>query len=169
MALGWDFLVIPNPESRPRGSRTWIFYFVLDRKIPKILKSRGLGPEFENPEWKIWNTFKNFWGFTVFLSSGFFRDFLKISGIREFFQSRDSGYSGCFLISGFFTFGIGIFSWDGISRQNVNSGLNDNWDRLNVSWNSKLNNLYFGLLILSLKYAYVNILKMTKLWCGKIM
>ena len=48
-------------------------------------------------------TLKNFGFFTVFLPSGFFPNFLKISGIRDFFL-----VSG-FLSPGFLIPGIGIF------------------------------------------------------------
>ena len=113
------FFGIPNTESRSRGFGIGIFYFWLDRKIPKILKSRGSGSGLENLESKI-----PILGLTVFWPSGFFRDFLKIPRIRDYFKSwnfypldskffisveifipgiRDfnPGDSGFFLISGF--------------------------------------------------------------------
>ena len=114
------FFGIPNTESRSRGFGIGIFYFWLDRKIPKILKSRGSGSGLENLESKI-----PILGLTVFWPSGFFRDFLKIPRIRDYFKSwnfypldskffisveifipgiRDfnPGDSGFFLISGFY-------------------------------------------------------------------
>ena len=52
----------------------------------------------------VWNTCRQFWVFTVFWSSGFFRDFLKIPRIRDFFESRDfyPRDSGFFLNFGIF-------------------------------------------------------------------
>ena len=50
LASGRDFFGIPNSESRSWGFGIGIFYFELDRKIPKIPKSRGSGSGFENPE-----------------------------------------------------------------------------------------------------------------------
>ena len=49
---GFDFRMrfFRDPESRSRGFGIGIFYFGLDRKIPKIPKSRGSGSGFENPE-----------------------------------------------------------------------------------------------------------------------
>ena len=44
------FFGIPDPELRSRGFGIGIFYFGLDRKIPKITKSLGSGSGFENPE-----------------------------------------------------------------------------------------------------------------------
>ena len=44
------FFGIPDPELRSRGFGIGIFYFGLDRKIPKIPKSLRSGSGFENPE-----------------------------------------------------------------------------------------------------------------------
>ena len=123
--------MLQDPESRPREFGIRTFYFGLDRKIPKIPKSRGSG--FENPKKKIpkeksrksqnpgdrdrdFKTFKKSGKSRVqnHRDSGFFSIRIFIPGIRDFYH-RDSEF---FLISGFFTFwlsrkffilGIGIF------------------------------------------------------------
>ena len=107
------------------GFRFGIFYFELDRKIPKIPKSRGSGSEFENSDQSQFKrNFKKILGFYGFLAigifSGFFekprdfwqsifliRDFFSVSGFLSpgFFRDfSPSGYPGDFLSpgSGFF-------------------------------------------------------------------
>ena len=50
VALGWDFLGIPNPRSPSRGLGMGIFHFGLDQKIPGDLKSRGWGSGILDPQ-----------------------------------------------------------------------------------------------------------------------
>ena len=96
LASGRDFFGIPNSESRSWGFGIGIFYFGLDRKIPKIPKSRESGSGFENPE-KIPNE-KSQKSRSPWDRDLFFRDIPGIS--RSDFYHTDLGFlpSG----SGFF-------------------------------------------------------------------
>ena len=43
VALGWDFLGIPNPRSPSRGLGMGIFHFGLDQKNPRGFEIPGMG------------------------------------------------------------------------------------------------------------------------------
>ena len=120
MASGWDIFGIPKPD--PGGLESGFFYFGLDRKIGiGIRKSRksqhpgieigilkplkNLSRKTRNPGDEDWDFYPRDLGF--FLISGFLSP-------RFSQNSRDSG---------FFTFGIGVFSLDRTFRHKAISAL----------------------------------------------
>ena len=80
-----------NPEIPGMGIGIWKFRKHLERKIPKTTNpgERDRNSKTSKNTFKIWE----FWAFTVFGPSGFFRDFLSlgifIPGLRDFSESRD--------------------------------------------------------------------------------
>ena len=106
VALGWDFLGLPNPQWM------WIFHFGRDQKIPGDLKSLEWGSGIWDPQKSpVKNSQKSpknpqsldiyTWGFRIFYNLGIF-----IQGIGNFLKSGDRGF---FQIWGFLSRG---FFWD---------------------------------------------------------
>ena len=75
----------------------------------KSQKSRGSRSEFENPDQILSRKSRNFIPWIFAESPGYM------------LNPRDSGFFNFGIPKGFFISGIGIFSWDGISRQKATS------------------------------------------------
>ena len=100
MASGWDFSGIPNLETWSRGFGIGIFYFGVDREIPKVPKFQGKNFRFLRfPDYR--DFFGIFWkspgfsanprGFGIFLNFG-----ILIPGILQ--NPRDSIFFGIFYL-----------------------------------------------------------------------